>query len=218
VLAEVKRRQMPSLRGRLYIDDDEAATLRESGEVARRVLVLSAVTYLADGGDRAKALQLIEQRDLWPAVSPEERTFLEAEATDTDLARKLLWRLEGLWVLVWALGDLELNWPVGFCDVPRLTATVMGYEKQPDFLAVATLRPKADILDAVQLTLLQHWTIRDAYIHKRPIPANLDWAGKAEMQAVAGAPVTGAVAERHHALNWLLRFDEADWDDVDTPT
>jgi hypothetical protein len=121
-------------------------------------------------------------------------------------------------VLVWALGDLELNWPTGFCDVPRLTKTVMGYEKQLDFVTAATLRPKAEILDAVQLTMLQHWAIRDAYIHKRPIPADLDWTGKAEMQPVTGAPVTGAVAERHHAINWLTRLNDADWDDVDTPT
>ncbi|MCO6561396.1 MAG: DUF4272 domain-containing protein, partial [Gilliamella sp.] len=24
--------------------------------------------------------------------------------------------------------------------------------------------------------------------------------------------------ERHYALNWLTNFENADWDDVDTPT
>ena len=28
----------------------------------------------------------------------------------------------------------------------------------------------------------------------------------------------GVVKERHHTLNWLVRFEDADWDDVDTPT
>jgi hypothetical protein len=72
-LAELKRRQVPTLGYRLYIDDDEAMTLREPAEVARRVLVLSAVTNLADGGKRKTALDLIEQHNLWPAVSPQER-------------------------------------------------------------------------------------------------------------------------------------------------
>lgn len=218
VAAELSRRRVPTLSGALYIDDDAAVTLREPEAVARRALVLGAVTYLADGGDRATARSRIERHDLWPAVSPTERQFLEADESDPDLARTLLWRLEGLWVLAWALGDLELGWPNGFCDVPRLTGTVMDYEDREDFLAAARLRPKAEILDAQQLTLLQHWAVRDAYIHKRPIPTDLDWTGTAEMTPVAGNPVTGVVAERHHALNWLVRFGDADWDDVDTPT
>ncbi len=28
----------------------------------------------------------------------------------------------------------------------------------------------------------------------------------------------GVVFERHHALNWLTRFGDAEWDDVETPT
>jgi hypothetical protein len=28
----------------------------------------------------------------------------------------------------------------------------------------------------------------------------------------------GVIQERHHALNWLVRFEDAEWDDVDTPT
>jgi hypothetical protein len=38
------------------------------------------------------------------------------------------------------------------------------------------------------------------------------------MMPVQGCPTTGVVAERHHALNWLVCFGDADWDDVDTPT
>jgi hypothetical protein len=218
VLAELQRRKVPTLSGALFIDDDEETTLREPAEVARRLLVLSAVTYLADGGDRQKARDLIERSGLWPQVSLEERQLLEADEADPDLARKLLWRLEGLWVLAWALGELELPWPSGFCDVPRLTATVMACESRADFIPSSTLRPKAEILDARQLTLLQHWAIRDAFIHQREIPADLDWTGGGQMAPVRGCPTTGVIAERHHALNWLVHFGNADWDDVDTPT
>jgi hypothetical protein len=64
-------------------------------------------------------------RGLRPEVSPEERRLLDAEEVHEGLARKLLWRLEGMWVLAWALGELEeLPWPAGFCDVPRLMRAV----------------------------------------------------------------------------------------------
>jgi len=218
VLAELQRRKVPTLSYPLFIDDDAATTLREPGEVARRLLVLAAVTYLADGGDRPEARQRIDRHNLWPAVTAEERQLLDSATTDPDLARKLLWRLEGLWVLAWALKGLDLPWPAKFCDVPRLIQAVKGCEAQADFVESAALRPKADILDALQLTLLQHWAIRDAFVHQRAIPADLDWTGGAEMMPVRACPATGVVAERHHALNWLVRFGDADWDQVDTPT
>jgi hypothetical protein len=115
-------------------------------------------------------------------------------------------------------GSLERPWPAGFCDVPRLTGTVTACEARADFVAAATLRPKAEILDGLQLTLLQHWAIRDAFIHQRTIPIDLDWTRGAQLVPVRGWPTTGVVAERHHALNDLVRFGDADWDDVETPT
>jgi hypothetical protein len=116
------------------------------------------------------------------------------------------------------LPEEQMRELAGFCDVPRLTTTVMDYESQPAFVDSATLRPKAEILDALQLTLLQHWAVRDAFLHQRDVPIDLDWSGEAEMMPVRGCPTTGVVAERHHALNWRVRFGDADWDDVDTPT
>jgi hypothetical protein len=218
VLGELQRRKVPTLSGALLTDDDAEVSLREPAEVARRLLILSAVTYFTDHGDQQKARSLIERNGLWSHATPEERQLLEADETDPELARKLLWRLEGLWVLAWTLSELDLPWPSGFCDVPRLTATVVACESRADFVDGAMLRPKAEIIDALQLTLLQHWAIRDAFLHKRKIPINLDWTADAQLIPVRDCPTTGEVAERHHALNWLVRFCDADWDDVDTPT
>jgi hypothetical protein len=218
VLAQLNQRKAPTLSYALHIEDDAEATLREPAEVARRAVVLSAVTLLADGGPRDKALAIIGSRNLWPAVSPKEEKFLRAEEADEQAARKLLWRLEGLWVLAWALGDVELDWPAKMCDVPRLVGVLQGYEADAEFVTEAKLRPTVEILDAVQLTMLIHWAIRDAWIHKRPIPENLDWVSGAKMAPVSACPAAGVVEERHRALNWLIRFNDADWDDVDTPT
>jgi hypothetical protein len=227
VLEQLRQRKVPTLDRFLHIEDEESAVLRQPAEVARRVLVLSAVAFLADGGPRDQALHMIERAGLWPDVSPIEREFLQATTPDPEKAHKLLWRLEGLWVLAWALGDLGLNWPAGMCDVPRLSKKTTAYETDPDFVSKAKLRPTGEILDARQLTMLIHWAIRDAFIHARSIPSDLDWSGDAEMVPPTQPAVVGVVEERHHALNWLtcVREPSADstdgaagWDDVDTST
>jgi len=203
----------------LYINDETHTKLREARDVARRALVLSAVTLRADGGSREKAVEVLEQRKLWDYVSPEERAFLEADEVDIEQAQKLLWRLEALWVLVWALGEIdELDWPSQMCDVQALVTLLMIFEDNDDFIANAKLRDTSEILDATHLTMLTHWAIRDAWIQHRPIPMDLDWSSDAEMVSVQQCPTVGVIAERHHALNWLTCFQDADWDDVDTPT
>jgi hypothetical protein len=231
-------RKTPMLGYPLYIDDDDTVTLRTPAEVARRVLVLAFVTRLADekmwrdkgllgwifGAGRAwareqvKARQQLDLGTLWPHVTPEETTFVRARSFNPDRACKLLWRIEGLWVLAWALGTVELDWPAAMCDVPRLNQILADYAADPGFIAHATLRPKTEILDAVQQTMLLHWSIRNAWTRHRPVPADLDWSGQAPMIAANASPAVGVVAERHHALNWLIRFGNTDWDLVDTPT
>src|SRR5262249_13846283 len=210
--------RVPTLSDALHVSSEKETTLRKPDEFARRVLVLSAVTYLADGGKRKEALATIEKTNLWPDVSEEEQAFLEAKNTDPDAARKLLWRLEGMWVLVWALGAVKLDWPSGFCDVPKLTQVVREFAEDPRFIRNAKLRSKREILDALQLTLLQHRAVRDAFVHEREIPADLDWSGEADMVPVTQSVAGGVVAERHHALNWLTRFGDASWDNTDTST
>jgi hypothetical protein len=209
---------VPTPEFALHLADDAAVTLREPAEVAKRALVLSALTFLAGGGPHEQAVEMIYRHELEADASPEEAQFLNAPTVDPDEARRLLWRLEGLWVLAWALGKLELDWPGQMCDVPHLVKVVNACQADPHFLARARLRPKSQILDAVQLTMLIHWAVRDAWVHRRNVPDNLDWATPSQMVPVPESAAAGVVAERHHALNWLIRYGDADWDNVDTPT
>jgi hypothetical protein len=74
---------------------------------------------------------------------------------------------------------------------------------EEELLAHTHLRPTAAVLDALDLHLRLHWAARQARLDGNGGMKGLD---------------PGVVQERHHALNWLVRFEEADWDDVDTPT
>ena len=64
------------------------------------------------------------------------------------------------------------------------------------------LRPAPEILDALDLHQRLHWAVREA-----------ERGG-----GTAGELDAGVIRERHRALNWLVRFENAAWDDVDTPS
>lgn len=113
------------------------------------------------------------------------------------------WRYEALAVLRWALGSgPALGLPSDPCDVSAVARAMLD-TAGADLLASARLRPTADLLDALDLTYRLAWAVTDARVNDHPPLDGLE---------------PGVVAERHYALNWLTRFGDAAWDDVETPT
>jgi hypothetical protein len=175
----------------------------------------------ADGVSRDETLGLIERHELWDAVSSSEKTFLVSASTDGDECRQLVWRLESIWVLLWALGQTDqLDWPSKQCDVSELVELLKNFMAEPGPLTASELRPISEILDAQDLILRIHWAIRDAFLNQASmIPEDLDWSGKSEMVPLTHCGGVGVVEERHHALNWLANvMNSTEWDGVDTPT
>jgi hypothetical protein len=219
--AELQKRSVPVYSGPLFVDDDEKVKIQPPDEVARRALVLWAVELRAEGVSQAETLGLIEQLDLWKSLSPSERGFMENKSPSQEECLRLVWRLESIWVLMWALGYIEhLDWPSGMCDVPTLARLVSAHEADRAFVTSACLRPASEILDAQDLIMRIHWAIRDAYLHQGGmIPDDLDWSRDSEYVPVTVSATVGVVEQRHHALNWLVNFlDPDNWDNVDTPT
>jgi hypothetical protein len=217
----LRQRSVPVYLGPLFVEDDDKVKIQPASEVARRVLVLWAVELRAEGMPQVEALALIDQLDLWSSVSPSEKIFLQNEDPDPDECQELVWRLESIWVLMWALGYIEeLDWPSGMCDVPKLTELVSLYENDAAFITSARLRPTPELLDAQDLIMRIHWAIRDAFLKGGGmIPENLNWTEQSEYIPVGLCAAVGVVEQRHYALNWLVNFlDPQDWDRVDTPT
>jgi hypothetical protein len=180
--------------------------LRQPDEVARRAMSLFAVAVRAESLNSGEPIPVSDLRDRLPqafeALSPNERAFLAEDAPDPQAVVDAAWRYEALAVLQWALAwsdDLPL--PTGICDVPA-TAQLM-LEGADARVAAAALRPTPEVLDALALHRRLNWAAREARIAGGQPPAGLD---------------PGVLQERHHALNWLVRYQDADWDDVDTPT
>jgi hypothetical protein len=203
------------------VGDDHEVTVQPAQAVARRLLVLWAVELRAEGVSQAETLGLIEEQNLWGAVSAEEGVFLRNATPSPDECLRLTWRLESIWVLLWALRYAEeLEWPSEQCDVPKLAEIVTDLEDDPEYVLSSSLRRIAEILDVQDLTMRIHWAIRDAYLHQGGmIPEDLDWTGQSEYVPVSLSAAVGIVEQRHHALNWLVNDANLDdWDDVDTST
>ncbi len=220
--AELRKRNLPVYKGPLFIEDEEKTELQSPQDVAKRVLVLWAVELRAEGIPQSEAFGLIDQQDLWESVSPIEKKFLQNNNPDEEECQKLIWRLESIWVLLWALGYLEeLGWPCEMCDVPKIVEILKPQESNKGFVTNAILkRKKTEILDAADLTMRIHWAIRDAYLnHGGIIPEDLDWSGDYNAVHVNMSEAVGVVEQRHYSLNWLINFMNPEtWDDVDTPT
>jgi hypothetical protein len=217
--AELKKRHVPVFQGPLFVDDD--VTIRSPQDVARRALVLWAVELRAEGVQQVEARQIVDRLKLWEFVSPKEKRFLDRANPSPDECKALVWRLEDLWVLMWALGYVEkLDWPRGMCDGKQLAEILGPREDDPTFISQAKLRDKETLIDAQDLTMRIHWAIRDAHLHQDGmIPEELDWSGQPEYIPVTLSAAAGVVEERHYVLNWLVDcLTYKNWDDVDTPT
>ncbi len=180
---------------------DEEALLVDERDAAARALAIWATAVRAEGLERERVLQFVEEAELEDVLSPEERAFLDNPAPSQDDRNKFAWRYECLWALLWALGYVEeLDFPVSPCDVRRATAMVSSRPPR-DFVENAKLRDVAEILDACDLTYCCHWTGLESQVQVVP---------------PAGRIKPEVAVERLRAFNWLVFEQYADWDDVRT--
>ncbi|HEX8406110.1 MAG TPA: DUF4272 domain-containing protein [Duganella sp.] len=181
--------------------------LRSPEDVLRRMLALFVVAIRAESltGETPIAAADLQQRfpPAFAALSDAERAFLAQDKPTQEESTQFLWRYEAILVLQWVLGLQDaLPFPDAICDVSAISRTAIergteGLRKQP------VMRSASEILDALDLHYRMHWATRQAILKKYAAPANLN---------------DGVLQERHYALNWLVRFEDRDWDDVDTPT
>ena len=181
--------------------------LRAPADVARRALALVLVAVRAESLASGEPIPAAEMRGRLPAgfdaLSPVERAFVSADAPEQQDVVNHAWRYEALWTLEWALGLVDaLPIPTELCDVPRSVGVLLDADVA-QLIRDAQLRAPSEILDALDLHMRWQWAVREAQRLGSAPPADLE---------------PGVVQERRVALNWLVHFEDADWDDVDTPT
>jgi hypothetical protein len=181
--------------------------LRAPRDVATRMLALFACAVRGESlasGDPIDAQEIDRKVPLaFAALSPKERAFMQNGAPEKQAVVNHVWRYEAVVPLAWAVNALDaLPFPDGICDVSSLAKTILALDTR-SFVAGARLRSAKEILDALDEVFRLHWATTEARVKKAEPPAGLE---------------PGVISERHHALNWLVRFEDADWDDVTTPT
>ncbi|SHH22404.1 DUF4272 domain-containing protein [Massilia sp. CF038] len=180
---------------------EKELVLRSEEEIAGRIKALLVCALRAES---CLAGQPMSVDELFSKIlgaddhlSAAEQAYLELDAPTQHQSVQLLWRYEAVYLLLWSLGLApELPYPPQPCDAGECVRLLGELSK-------GKLRDPGEILDALDLHYRLHWSIRERRRKAQPEIEGID---------------AGVVSERHHALNWLVRFQHAQWDDVDTPT
>ncbi len=190
---------------------DAAYLPRSVEEVARRTLGILLTSVFAElvssrgvEAARESIADLLKRYGAQEFLSPGERAFISGPAPDEQSLADFIRRYECAWVGLWALGFVDtLAYPGAVCDAGSMAAMVRDCGDYPGFLRSCRLRAPSRILDEADRTYRYDWACVDARANGRDVPAGLD---------------PGVVVERHRMFNWLIRYMDADWDDVRTDT
>ncbi|MFT5823400.1 MAG: hypothetical protein ACI8ZM_004661 [Crocinitomix sp.] len=184
------------------IESEAETTIRTVKEIAERVTILTftnAVAFNQLPGE--KAIEVIKRYELWDMVTPKEREFLE---NPTEKQKSIeTWKCEGIWTLMWALQIVnDLGFPNEMAELSKIPMEEypLGNEKDPnEFIAKQTKTvAKAEIMNMNDRFYRMSWACVDLRLKGE------------EMKTVH----PGVVYERHYALNWLINYQGAEWDDI----
>lgn len=202
-IARLGREGVPVMQQLPVIEDEHEARFREAEEIALRAIALKIVAIKGETADQSLVDRLIDQFDIRSHFTPIETAFIGDPAPTDEDRVQFTWRYECVNVLLWAIGLVEkLDRPLNIVDVPEMVGIVRDRGRE-SLLAAACRRRASEILDQADLIYRYHWAVRDASINGQPPPAGLE---------------PDVVLERHYALNWLIGYAHADWDNVTTDT
>ncbi|HUG20633.1 MAG TPA: DUF4272 domain-containing protein [Planctomycetaceae bacterium] len=212
-------------------------------QVAKRALVLAAIGnrgLIENEPDEIEdpqescdmMLEWLDEIGMSDEVEPEEWKVLQRPVNSLEMqtVANATWRLEGLGVLLWALGVYELpshDDLVVPADLFDATG-IYDNDESLEFLKNATLRSKEDLEKFHTYILMLHWRLREFRLR----PQAMDfvefsedcWLGSFDVSrfeiidrdvAIGGKSIINAnpdllglcesiATERHIAANWLL--------------
>lgn len=186
-----------------YTETDDKVRLRTKEEVINRALALYFVGIKSEGIDEAGLKMIDSIFSISSILTPEEKRYINSAHPTQQQKTDANWRYESMHVMLWALGFIDsLSYPAEMCDVSE--DSKIFYElRNEGFRSKAKLRSKKEILDQADLVVRLHWACVQSQLKNQPPPAGLN---------------TSVIYERHYSLNWLIRYMNQEWDNVQTDT
>lgn len=197
--------------------DEDTASIRSKEEAVRRTLGLLVVSLYSEAMlNPQEAMSVAEAREFIGRVmqdfaigkpeeilTPAELAYLQDDAPKEETQIEYSWNYEHLYTLEWVLGLAEWNDPVEICDVGQMVRNLRDFDSVEELCQKTSMRTDTEILDKADLIYCMDWAAVDARIHGMNGPAGLEH---------------GVVQARHKTLNWMICFQDDEWDDVETPT
>lgn len=202
-IARLRSEGVPVMEELPVVEGESECRFRTTAEIVDRAVALLVVASRGAGDPPEVVAELASRFRTAERYSPAERAFMIDPAPPFETASALSWRFEALLVLTWALGYRDaLPSPTAPTDA---TATVRVYDgrRLDELVAQAHPRTHAELLDFADLLYRYHWAVVDAGIAGREPPAGLS---------------ADVIMEWHQAINWLIGYQGASWDDVPTDT
>lgn len=183
------------------IEDDATVKPRANTELAHRTVAVMICAVKGEAADQALTDSLVEEYGAGAWFSPEEDRFRRAPRVSEADRAKFGWRYEALHVFLWALGYTEtINPPSQIADAGHDVRALKA--AGPNVASSAHPRSTAELLDMADLYYRLHWAAVELRVQGKSNPAVDE----------------EIVMERHRALNWLIRYQNQEWDHVATDT
>lgn len=193
---------LPVLDALPVTEDDMQVKCRSTAEIVKRCIAVEICAVKGESNDSKLTQAMIRRFGADTFFSPAELAFVKSEHPSQQDLANFAWQYERVHVLLWALGFVDrLKNPNEICDVPA-EAKLMRSKTVAELMAQSKPRSMKEIMDQADLYYRLHWATVELRLH-----------GKKSKNADGEI-----VVERHHALNWLIRYQKQSWDDVQTDT
>jgi hypothetical protein len=184
------------------LEDASRMAPRSPAELAGRAVALTLVGLEAEGFDQLAVAAWVDKKAAAPFLSPAEQRFVSDPNRSPADRIQFTWRYEGLDVVLWALGFKPGLAPFNQMSDVKTDLAIVKANRLAGLSANAKPRTVAELLDMADLYTC---------LHKVTIELRLKGLRAAQLNEEI-------IAERHYALNWLVRHRHQDWDDVTTDT
>jgi hypothetical protein len=163
-IARLKKEGVLTIDHLPVIEDSKQARIRTADDIAKRAIAVCLTAVKGEGMEQAKIDALVKKYEADRFFSPKEAAFIKNPNPPQQERTQFLWRYEGYWVLLWALGYVDtLERPEGGCDVAKAVIFLRDRDAA-QFLKDAKLRPLTAILDEADLIYRYDWAVVNARV------------------------------------------------------